>query len=613
MKKIRNNKMFMKIGTDHSSKTTIFKIVVVIIFLILASRMIYLQIFKYEKYKNMSEENRIKLKRIEPDRGKIYDKNGVLLATNGSGYRLIYLKERKYSEEDLKRISELTEFPPEVIEKRIKYGEISPYTRENILIENLEESLAHKIIEKIKPEDSIDIQIYSKRRYIYDSFASHILGYVKKISSKEFENLRDEGYTARDSVGKDGIEKQYDKLLKGKPGFEKIEVNAYNRLQRKIDKQLPESGVDVYLTIDYELQNYMEKHLEEQKMTGSFIAMNPKNGEIIALVSYPTYSLNTFSSQISQEEWDVIRTDPRRPLNNKAIAGEYPPGSIFKPVSAFAYLSKGVDPNQKYFDPGYYSVGSWTWKAWKVGGHGYVDMKKSIIESANPYYYRFADQFGYKPIADFALMFGLNEKTGIDIPGERKGVIPTPEWKKATFNTSWFKGDSINMAIGQGYVIVTPLQMVQAYSMLANRGKIFQPHLIASHMENGEKKPVEAKLVKELDIPKSYFDLMDDALRRTVADGNGTTTALRTPGIEIGAKSGSAQNSHSKETHAWVAGYFPVKDPEIVFVALLEGAGGGGRVAGGVAKRFVDKYLEIKNREKEIENKEENNENEKKE
>ncbi|MGL4534234.1 MAG: penicillin-binding protein 2 [Fusobacteriaceae bacterium] len=604
MKKIKNSKMFMKLGSDHSSKTTIFKIAVVIIFLILAFRMVYLQIFRYEKYKNMSEENRIKLKRIEPDRGKIYDKNGVLLATNGSGYRLIYLKERKYSEDDLKRISQLTGFSAKVIEKRIKNGEISPYTRENILFENLEEKLAHKIIEKIKPEDFIDIQIYSKRRYIYDSLGSHILGYVKKISSKEYETLKEEGYTARDSIGKDGIEKNYDKLLKGKSGFEKIEVNAYNRLQRKIDKQLPEPGIDVYLTIDYEIQNYMEKLLEEEKLTGSFIAVNPKNGEVLALVSYPTYSLNTFSSQISQEEWDAIRTDTRRPLSNKAIAGEYPPGSIFKPISAFAYLSKGVNPNQKYFDPGYYSIGSWTWKAWKVGGHGYVDMKKSIIESVNPYYYRFADQFGYKPILDFALMFGLNEKTGIDIPGEKKGVIPSPEWKKATFNTGWYKGDSVNMSIGQGYVTVTPIQMAQAYSFLANRGKIYQPHLINSTWENGEKKAIERKLVTEVELPSSYFDLMDDALRRTVSDGNGTTTILRTQGLEIGAKSGSAQNSQSKISHAWVAGYFPIKNPEIVFVALLEGAGGGGKIGGGVAKKFVDKYLEIKNRDKEIKNKE---------
>ncbi|MGL5125741.1 MAG: penicillin-binding protein 2 [Fusobacteriaceae bacterium] len=603
MKKIKNTKMFMKLGTDHSSKTTIFKIAVVVIFLILALRMVYLQIFRYEKYKNMSEENRIKLKRIEPDRGKIYDKNGVILATNGLGYRLIYLKERKYLKEDLKRIAELTGFLPEAIEKRIKNGEISPYTRENILFENLEEKLAHKILEKIKPEDFVDIQFYSKRRYIYDSLGSHILGYVKKISSKEYETLKEEGYTARDSIGKDGIEKNYDKLLKGKSGFEKIEVNAYNRLQRKIDKQLPEPGTDVYLTIDYEIQNYMEKLLEEEKLTGSFIAMNPKNGEVLALVSYPTYSLNTFSSQISQEEWDAIRTDPRRPLSNKAIAGEYPPGSIFKPISAFAYLSKGVNPNQKYFDPGYYSIGSWTWKAWKVGGHGYVDMKKSIIESVNPYYYRFADQFGYKPILDFALMFGLNEKTGIDIPGEKKGVIPSPEWKKETFNTGWYKGDSVNMSIGQGYVTVTPIQMAQAYSFLANRGKIYQLHLINSTSENGEKKAIERKLVTEVELPSSYFDLMDDALRRTVSDGNGTTTILRTQGLEIGAKSGSAQNSQSKISHAWVAGYFPIKNPEIVFVALLEGAGGGGKIGGGVAKKFVDKYLEIKNREKEIENK----------
>lgn len=599
--KLRNIKKFAddENGNNFFEKTMIFKIIVIFIFATLFVRLIYLQVYQYDKYSDMSDKNRIKLRRIEPERGKIYDRNGELLATNGLGYRLVYFKERNYTPEDLQIISELTGFDKEYLEKRIKYGEISPYTRENILIENLDEITAHKILEKIRDESIIDIQVYSKRRYLYDNFASHVIGYVKKISTKEYEQLKEEGYTARDNIGKDGIEKQYDRILKGEPGFERIEINAYNRLQRKIDTQRSIPGADLYLTIDYELQNYMEKLIEEEKMSGAFIAINPKNGEIIALVSYPTYSLNTFSSQISQEVWDGIRNDPRKPLNNKAIAGEYPPGSIFKPISAFAYLSKGVDPKVKYFDPGYYSIGEWKWKAWKAGGHGYVDMEKSIIESANPYYYRFADQFGYAPIHDFADQFGLGGITGIDIPGEKKGINPDPEWKKRVFKQPWFKGDNINMAIGQGYVSVTPIQMAQAYAVLANKGYAYKPRLLKNLDKNGVVEEQELEKTLEVDVPKWYFSFMDEALRKTVAENNGTTTILRTEGISIGAKSGSAQNAHSKTTHAWVAGYFPTKDPEIVFLALLEGAGGGGKVAGGVAKKFVDKYYEKKNRKNE--------------
>ncbi len=594
MKNKSKKKIFMKLGNDHSTKTIIFKYGVVLIFLLLFVRMIYLQIYQFEKYKDMSEGNRIKLRRLEPERGKIFDKNGILLATNGSGYRLIYQKERKTEEKDIKRIAEITGFTEEYIKKRIKYGEISSYTRENILVENLEEHLAHKIMEKIGVNDPIDIQTYSKRRYIYDDFASHIIGYVKKISSREYDNLRNEGYTPRDAIGKDGIEKEYDLLLKGSAGYEKIEVNAYNRFQKKINKKPAEQGEDIYLTIDYRLQEYMENLLKEEKMVGAFIALNPNNGEILTMVSYPTYSLNTFSSQISQEEWDKIRNDKRKPLSNKATAGEYPPGSIIKPISAFAYLSKGIDPYQKYFDPGYYSIGIWKWKAWKVGGHGYVDMTKSIVESVNPYYYRFADQFGYKPLHEYGKMFGLGEKTGVDIQGEKRGVLPTPEWKRKMFKESWYKGDTINMSIGQGYVLVTPLQMAQVYAVLANKGFAYIPKLVKENFK--ERKNLNRKLEKSIEIklPNKYYELMNEALRKTVDDSNGTTKILRTEEVSIAAKSGSAQNSASKETHAWVAGFFPLKKPEIVFVALLEGAGGGGRVAGGVAKKFVDKYLELK-------------------
>lgn len=593
IKKIRKKSNLIKLGNDSESRELIFKVIIFFMFFILASRMLYLQIFQYTKYVEMSEENRIKLKRIEPERGKIYDRTGKILVTNGTGFRLIYLNERKYDDETLDKISKLTGFDKEFLEKRIKYGELSTYTRENVLVESLDEKLAHKLIEKIDKELPIMVEVYSKRKYIYDNFASHIIGYVKKISEKEFNQLKDEGYTQRDIIGKNGLEKQYDYLMRGIPGAERIEVNAYNRLSKKIDKKPPVNGKDLYLSINYELQSYMENVLKEANLTGAVVTINPKTGNLITMVSYPTYSLETFSSQISPEEWKGIISDKRKPLNNKAIAGEYPPGSIYKPISAFSFLSKGVDPSKEYFDPGYYEVGNWRWKAWKVGGHGYVNMTKSIIESVNPYYYRFADMFGYKGINEYADMFGLGKPTGIDIPGEKIGVNPSPDWKRKKFKQSWYKGDSINMSIGQGYVSVTPLQMLQAYCVLANKGYAYKPKLLKEIGD--EKEKIQNEIAIKIDLPSWYYALMGEALRKTVAEDNGTTKIMRTPGINIGAKSGSAQNAQSKETHAWVAGYFPVEDPEVVFVVLLEGAGGGGKVAGGVAKQFVDKYLELKN------------------
>lgn len=602
---MKNRNIEIKLGNESTKRDIIYKIFVIFIFLGLILRMMYLQLYRGDKYAYLAEKNRFKLKKIESPRGKIYDRNGKLVVTNGAGYRLVYLKERDNNPEIVKEISEVTGYDEEFIKKRIKNGEIFPYTRENVLVESLDEETAHKLMEKIIDYPYLQVQTYSKRRYLYDSTASHSIGYVKKISEKEYEKLKDEGYSPRDIIGKDSLERTYDKELQGEDGYEYIEVNAFNRVQRRVaEEKIPVPGKNLYMTLDMELQQYMEEQFKEDKRVGSFIAMNPKTGELITMVSYPTYSLNMFSSQILNEDWQKIINDPGRPLTNKTIAGEYPPGSVFKVVSAISFLENGIDPKEKYLDRnGYYEIGKWRWRAWKAGGHGYVDMKKSIVESANPYYYRLADQIGHKPIVETAHIFGLGEKTGIDIPGEKRGILPDVEWKKKVIGSGWYKGDTILLSIGQGYLTVTPLQIAVLYAAIANKGYTYSPHLAKSLVDfSGQE--VEEILGKKHEIkkfPKKYYDILNDALVATVAQNNGTTKILRRKDITVAAKSGSAQNAHSKTTHAWVAGYFPAENPEIVFTVVLEGAGGGGAMGGAMAKKFIDKYMEIKDRENGVE------------
>ena len=587
---MKNRNIEIKLGNESTKRDIVYKIFVIFIFLSLILRMMYLQLYRGDKYAYLAEKNRFKLKKIESPRGKIYDRNGRLVVTNGAGYRLVYLKERDNNPEIVKEISEVTGYDEEFIKKRIKNGEIFPYTRENVLVESLDEETAHKLMEKIIDYPYLQVQTYSKRRYLYDSTASHSIGYVKKISEKEYEKLKDEGYSPRDIIGKDGLERTYDKELQGEDGYEYIEVNAFNRVQRRVaEEKIPVPGKNLYMTLDMELQEYMEEQFKEDKRVGAFIAMDPKTGELITMVSYPTYSLNMFSSQILNEDWQKIINDPGRPLTNKTIAGEYPPGSVFKVVSAISFLENGIDPKEKYLDRnGYYEIGKWRWRAWKAGGHGYVDMKKSIVESANPYYYRLADQIGHKPIVETAHIFGLGEKTGIDIPGEKRGILPDVEWKKKVIGSGWYKGDTILLSIGQGYLTVTPLQIAVLYAAIANKGYTYSPHLAKSLVDfSGEK--VEEVLGKKHEIknfPKKYYDILNDALIATVAQNNGTTKILRRKDITVAAKSGSAQNAHSKTTHAWVAGYFPAEDPEIVFTVVLEGAGGGGAMGGAMAKNL---------------------------
>lgn len=588
-KKIQN----IKLGADDSSRFFIVKISVLIVFFLLLVRMAYLQLYMGDEYKYKAENNRVKFKRIEALRGNILDVNGEIIATNKIGYRLNYLNERKYDENILKDISSLTGYSEDYIKKRIKYGEISVYTRENTILDDLDEKTAHKILERNNEFPYLQVETYFKRKYIDNESAAHIIGYVKKISNKEYEKLKDEGYADNDIIGKDGIEKQYDKELRGEKGFEYFEVNARSIMQKLIKRKESVKGKDIHLTIDMRLQKYIENIFKERNLVGSMIAINPKNGEILTMVSYPMYPLNTFSSVIPSDLWNEILYDPRKPLTNKAISGEYPPGSVFKPFVAFSFLEAGLDPKEKFYDDGAYRIGEWKWRSWKRTGHGYVDLKKALTESANVYFYRAAHEYGSAVITKNVKNFGFGKLTGIDLPGEKKGLVPSPEWKKKTFKEGWYTGDTINFSIGQGYMTATPIQVAEAYCVLANEGFAYKPRLVSSIED--EENIVKTEKVKSIQVkyPQRYYDLVREGMIGVVEDKNGTGKILRTPNLKIAAKSGSAQNSQFKETHAWVAGYFPVEDPEIVFVVMLQGAGSGGAVAGRVAKEFIDEYLSL--------------------
>ena len=596
LNKYRDNDVIL--GDKKNTREIWFKVIVFLCFFVLFLRLLYLQVLQGNEFSYLAERNQYKLIKIDSPRGKILDSKGKLVVTNGTGYRLIYSLGREEKEEYIREIAKLTDKTEEVVRKRIKYGEIFPYTKDNVLFEDLEEEKAHKLMEIINNYPYLEVQVYSKRKYLYDKVASHTIGYVKKISEKEYENLKEAGYTPRDMIGKLGIEKTYDDLLRGRNGFKYIEVNALNKIEREVEKvKSPIVGKNLYMGINMELQQYMEEEFEKDGRSGSFVALNPKTGEIITIVSYPTYSLNTFSSQISPEEWNKISNDPRKILTNKTIAGEYPPGSTFKMISAMAFLKSGIDPKLIYNDyNGYYQVGNWKWRAWKRGGHGPTDMKKSLVESVNPYYYKFSDQIGYAPIVKVARDFSLGQKSGIDVPGEKTGIIPDPDWKKKKTKTVWFRGDTILLSIGQGFTLVTPIQLAKAYTFLANKGWAYDPHVVSriEDVQTGKIETVVTQKTVLTDYPASFYETINDALIATVDQNNGTTKIMKNPYVKVAAKSGSAQNPHSKLTHAWAAGYFPADtEPEIVFVCLLEGAGGGGVMAGGMAKRFLDKYLEV--------------------
>jgi penicillin-binding protein 2 len=589
---MKGKKTSIKLGKDTENRMKIYMLAVVVVYSILMLRLFYLQVFKGAYYKNLSERNRVKMKKIDAPRGKIFDRNGNLLVTNVAGYRLVYLNERSYDDKILEEISKLVNLDTDTVERLIRNSEVLSYTRENILLDDLPEEEAHRIMERLSDYPYLDVQAYSKRKYNFGEMASHVLGYVKRITAEEYQQLKDKGYTKRDIVGKKGIEKQYDKLLQGKDGYEYIEVNALNKLVRKIRHQEASQGKDLYLTLDIRLQEYMTNYLEEHKLKAAFVALNPKTGEVITKASTPEYSLNMFSSKFSQSEWNEILHDEGKPLQNRFLMGTYPPGSVFKVISALTFLKEGINPDIKHYDPGYYQLGKWKWRTWKRGGHGYVDMEKSLVESVNTYYYELGDKIGYKPIVNIAEKMGLGKLTGIDLPDEKSGVLPDSEWKKKNMKEAWYRGDTINLSIGQGYVLVTPLQIAMVYSIMANKGYAYTPHLLK---KIGDEAEYEKTIRYKVDLPEEDFDRVNSALEKVVTEKDGTAKVLKTEGLRIAAKTGSAQNNQYKITHAWTAGFFPAEDPEVVFVTFVEGGGGGGGVAAPIAKLFIDKYMELYN------------------
>ena len=465
--------------------------------------------------------------------------------------------------------------------------------KEILVVEDLPKEVALREVEKL-PNDRIDIVEYDKRTYPNNSLASHILGYVKVISSNEYKELKDSGYLIDDLIGKKGIEKSYDKELKGTNGREFVEVDVRGNIIKKIDENGAVSGENIYLSINKNLQEYMTNIFSNAE--GAFIAINVKTGKIITFVSSPEIDLNLLSSKINQKDWNELVNSKRTPLVNKGIVGLYPPGSTFKVVSGASILESGISPNAAVYSTGAFTYGKVTFKDSHSSGHGYTNFYKSIEESVNTYYYENIMKIKKEKFFDIAKEFGIGEKTGIDISGEQVGLIPTPEWKKLKFKTKqtqvWLPGDLINASIGQGYVLVTPMQIAMIYQSIANNGTMLVPTFVDRFVDNkGNIIENKTKIRKQLNISKETIKIIQNALKLPVAGSNGTAKILQLPYVKVSAKTGTAQNSSGKN-HSWIAGYFPSDNPEIAFVSLVERGGYGGVAAGQKARAFIEKYYQ---------------------
>ncbi|NRN28888.1 peptidoglycan DD-transpeptidase MrdA [Photorhabdus heterorhabditis] len=601
---------------DYTAESALFArraLVAFIIILVLAGILIanlyHLQITRHEDYQTRSNENRIKLVPIAPSRGIIYDRKGTPLALNRTIYQLEVIPEKvenlQQTLSDLRNIIDLTDEDIANFEKERKRSR-------RFTSIPLKTSLDHIQVARFAVNQyrfpGLEIKGYQRRFYPYGSALTHIIGYVAKINDKDVERLDKEGilpnYAATHDIGKLGIERYYESVLHGKTGYEEVEVNNRGRVIRQLHEQPPQAGQDIYLTIDLELQIYIEKLLTTSR--AAVVVSNPHNGEILALVSNPSYDPNLFVNGISNKNYQELLNNPDRPLINRATQGIYPPASTVKPFITVAALSTGViNKNTTIFDPGWWQLpgSEKRYRDWKRWGHGSLNAYRAIVESADTFFYQVAYDMGIDRLSEWMTKFGYGEYTGIDLSEERTGIMPTREWKQRKYKKPWYQGDTIPVGIGQGYWTATPIQMVKALTTLINDGNVKTPHLLLGKKLKGEMIPYQqTENIQIGDIHSGYWELAKSGMYgvANLPNGTGHKSFTRTP-YKAAAKSGTAQ-VYSYETynaskiaehlrdHKLMIAFAPYENPTVALSIILEN-GGSGPTVGTLVRQILDHVL----------------------
>ncbi len=580
-----------------------FYFISIILCLILMARLLDLQVAEGAKHQFLAEGNRIRSKNIPAPRGNIYDQKGQILAKNIASYNLemypadlprdkndrvkIYQEVQKYSNID---IDELVK----------KVDERGLYSLEPIILkENLPRDEAQILEIRYQNLSGIVINKMPIRQYEIVANLSHTLGYVGKISQLELEdNLN---YKITDDYGKSGLELVYENDLKGTSGQEQVEVDSVGRIQRILATKQPSPGNNLYLTIDLDLQKEMSRILTSMSdqlggREAVAIAMNPQNSGILGLVNLPSYNNNIFSQTNLSEEYKKLLNDPNKPLLNRAISGLYPSGSTIKPMIAAAGLQEKVITSKTTInDPGEIRIGEWVFPDWK--NHGLTDVKKAIAESCDVFFYAVGggwdkiNGLGVKRIDDYLEKFGFGNKTGIDLTGEVEGLVPSPTWKKKVKKESWYIGDTYHLSIGQGDLLVTPLQLINAISAIANGGKLYKPHLLLKETDNSGNlvKEFQNKIVRENFIGSDEINIVRAGMRQNIESGSGRK--LNDLPVAAAGKTGTAQFGLEDKTHSWYVTFAPYDNPQISLVVLIEGGGEGNETAVPVAREILNYYF----------------------
>ncbi len=579
----------------------------------LAARMYYLQVVESDKYRLLSDDNRINLRLLEPPRGRILDRFGLPLAVNEHNYRVLLVPEQVNDVDDtlarLGQIIELSESDLERVRRQVgrRRGFVPITVRENLTWTQVSQ------VEVNAPDlPGLSIDVGQTRSYPYSAMMSHIVGYVGAVSERELtgESLLElPGFR----IGKTGVEHRHEEDLRGKAGNRHLEVNAVGRVMKELERQEGEPGKDVVLTVDADLQTFAHQRMVGERSAAA-VVMDVHGGEILALVSVPSFDPMPFNVGLSSAQWQALINDHETPLSNKAISGTYAPGSTFKMVTALAALEEGIGGGHSVFCPGHMVLGNHRFHCWKRYGHGKMDMRQAIEQSCDVYFYDLAKRLGIDKMADMARRLGLGEPAGIDLPGERAGVMPTRAWKLANLGEPWQGGESLIAAIGQGFVLTTPLQLAAMTARIVNGGKAVVPHLTWG-LADGQ--GIDRRLVPQapdIGIDPAHLKIMQDAMDGVVNGKRGTArgSKIGVAGMEMGGKTGTSQVRRiskaerdagvvknedlpwRRRDHALFVGFAPVEAPRYACAVVVEHGGGGSKAAAPIAK---DLLLEVQRRD----------------
>ena len=586
----------MNENEDFSGRLQFLRAVIVLIIMVLIGRAGYLQVYDGELYARLAEGNRIRIIPAEAARGTFYDRNGELLVTNRPGFAVSLLPlTEPVSPEVIARVSKLINVPVAEIQQKIDaHIGFDPIRIKTDVLPDIV-----TIIEEQKDDyPGVVIEVLPIRDYIYGEYAAHVFGYVSEINEEELERRKDEGYKSGYIIGKFGLERIYDKEVRGINGGDQVEVDVSGRPVQLLGRQSPVPGNDLVLTIDKHLQEAAEQAVDAQLAivpahAAAAVVMNPQTGEVLAMVSRPAFNPNLFAGGISTQNWNVLNNNPYHPMDNKAITGEYPPGSTFKIVTGTAALAEHkVTPQEKIFDAGHH----WIIPKTNAGGEalGWINFQEALAHSDNVYFYEMGNRLGVDALERYARMFGLGARTGIDLPYEAEGLAPNRKYKADNFEDGeWYLSETFDAAIGQGFNLVTPLQAAMVMGEIAANGKRYQPHLVQRIVDvhGNTVREFQPKLLSELDVSQSVIRNVQEGLHSVTKIGTAAGVFAGFP-IDIAGKTGTAENSQGRD-HGWFVAYGPYVNPNIVVAVIVEQGGFGSMSAVPIGRRILEAAFQL--------------------